>query len=400
MAATIQEHEVPKSSQATAGFCATLRLPLVGRFLLAAVFILAGVVKIIDPIGFARAIADYDLLPDRIVPVVAVVLPWWEVAAGVFAISGRWRIPSLTVLTGLSAVFLIVGTITFARGLSAECGCFGFLSERVGPASIGFEALLLAVGGLLLWREFHRVTSCCDGARLVEVKHAESKTAVAMVTGGGQPRDQVKAGRDVAVTNDGKSQLRKNSNPKEIPIMNDPIKYLITGAAIAIVCGAAGTFGGVWIMKDASGPRLQVRSQGPTANVKPPPISIQPASFNGQPPMFNGQPSVFNGQRIQQNPGITIPPRPVNGSNVAFRPTSPTGKPPMTYSQFQKLQDAPEVKAAREAFMEAQKKYSDTMKKAVESGHGAVASTSKATPLTIQISPAGSGTNGTAKGRL
>jgi len=67
---------------------------------------------------------------------------------------------------------------------------------------------------------------------------------------------------------------------------------------------------------------------------------------------------------MSQNPVITIPPRP-NGSNIAFRPTLPTGKTPISYSQFQKAQELPEVKAAREAFMEAQKRYSEAMKKAM-----------------------------------
>jgi len=194
--------------------------------------------------------------------------------------------------------------------------------------------------------------------------------------------------------------------------------------------------------------------------------SFQPSAFSGQSsanpvlpvhPVFNFQPatvsspsSVFSGQKMSPNPVITIPTRPVNGSNIVFRPGSPSGKPMMTYSQFQKVQEVPEVKAAREAFMEAQKKYSETMKKAVEataegrsqttvnsgqysvnsgqlaagggqlpvnSGQSSVFSgqkmpgggklstlnsqpSTKATPLTVQIPLSGSGTNGTAKTKL
>ena len=167
--------------------------------------------------------------------------------------------------------------------------------------------------------------------------------------------------------------------------MNDPIKYLITGAAIALVCGTAGTIGGAWIMKDASGPRLQVRSQGPTINGQPSPITIQPANLNN--------PTVFNGQRLQQNPTITIPPRP-GGPSVAH---PPSGNPTMSYNQFQKLNELPDVKAARDAFMEAQKKYSETMKKAAESSQSTVASVSKITPVTLQAPPPpGSGPAATA----
>ena len=215
--------------------------------------------------------------------------------------------------------------------------------------------------------------------------------------------------------------------------MNDPIKYLITGAAIAIVCGAVGTMGGVWLMKEtASSQRPEIRSQKSGGSAQPSAISFQPAAAKGQPSAFSGQSSVFSGQRIHQNPVITIPPRPVNGSNVAFRPTPPTGKMPITYNQFQKVQELPEVKAARESFMEAQRRYSEAIKKAMgakkteDGGRGtevrsqksevsgqkaseggqssavgglAAAGLSKGASLTIQVPPAGSGTNGAVKGK-
>ena len=69
----------------------------------------------------------------------------------------------------------------------------------------------------------------------------------------------------------------------------------------------------------------------------------------------------------------------------------------MSYNQFQKLNELPDVKAARDAFMEAQKKYSETMKKAAESSQSTVASVSKITPVTLQAPPPpGSGPAATA----
>ena len=62
---------------------------------------------------------------------------------------------------------------------------------------------------------------------------------------------------------------------------------------------------------------------------------------------------------------------------------------PLSYDQFQKVQDVPEVKAAREVFLEAQKKFADSVKKAVASGPGrAVASAAKVTPVMLQTAPA------------
>jgi hypothetical protein len=133
--------------------CVLLWLNLAGRFVLAAVFMLAGGLKIADPIGFARNIVDYDLVPELFAPMIAVVLPWWEVGAAALALAGRWKLGALAALTGMSAAFLVVGAITLARGLSVECGCFGFLSERVGPVSVGVEAALVVLSGWLLRTE-------------------------------------------------------------------------------------------------------------------------------------------------------------------------------------------------------------------------------------------------------
>jgi len=123
------------------------------RLVLGGVFIVAGAAKIADPLAFARGIVDYDLAPELLVPALAVVLPWWELLAGGLAIAGRWRIGALGSLALMSAGFLGVGVITLARGLSPECACFGFMSDRVGPASVGLEAALLWIALALLYRE-------------------------------------------------------------------------------------------------------------------------------------------------------------------------------------------------------------------------------------------------------
>ncbi|MBI5685332.1 MAG: DoxX family protein [Verrucomicrobia bacterium] len=118
--------------------------------LLGGVYIAAGALKIADPMAFARSITDYDLLPDALVPAAAVLLPWWEVAAGALAVIGRWRAGALTLLAGMSAVFLAAGAATLARGLSPECGCFGPLGGRLGAVTLLVELTVLAAGVWLL----------------------------------------------------------------------------------------------------------------------------------------------------------------------------------------------------------------------------------------------------------
>jgi len=126
-------------------------IPVLCRWLLGGLFVIAGGLKVADPKAFARVIVDYQLLAPALVPAVAVLLPWWETLAGALAIAGPWRRGALTVLTALSALFAVIGSITLARGLSPECGCFGALSARVGPATLLLELATLALS-LWLWR--------------------------------------------------------------------------------------------------------------------------------------------------------------------------------------------------------------------------------------------------------
>ncbi|MFZ2639760.1 MAG: hypothetical protein WA117_02145 [Verrucomicrobiia bacterium] len=113
-----------------------------------------------------------------------------------------------------------------------------------------------------------------------------------------------------------------------------------------------------------------------------PPQQLQASGPNTS--IFRPMPST-NAPQIRIPSPFTTPPGPANASG---------GRPPtFTPSSFQKVQEVPEVKAAREAFMQAQKKYSEAMKKAMASANGTVATT-KTGPITIQIPPAGSMSNG------
>ena len=105
---------------------ATRALPwvcLVLRLGLAFLFIYAGVIKLMDPKAFARAISPYGLVPESLLPVVAVGLPLLEALAGAalaFDVRG-----SLAVISGLLVLFAFVVWYGALRDLSIDCGCFG-----------------------------------------------------------------------------------------------------------------------------------------------------------------------------------------------------------------------------------------------------------------------------------
>jgi uncharacterized membrane protein YphA (DoxX/SURF4 family) len=90
---------------------------------LALLFLYGGAVKLMDPRAFAKILSVYGLIPEPLLPVVAVGLPALETLAGLallFDIRG-----SLAVITGLLALFTAVLGYGILQNLDVDCGCFG-----------------------------------------------------------------------------------------------------------------------------------------------------------------------------------------------------------------------------------------------------------------------------------
>lgn len=98
------------------------KLDLIVRLVIGSVFIYAGFIKLIDPKAFAKVISQYDIVPDILLPVVAIVLPAAEFLAGlglVMNIRG-----SLMVIFNLLIVFIMVLGYGIFNDMNIDCGCF------------------------------------------------------------------------------------------------------------------------------------------------------------------------------------------------------------------------------------------------------------------------------------
>jgi uncharacterized membrane protein YphA (DoxX/SURF4 family) len=126
-------------------------LLLVFRIVLGGLFIYAGVVKVVDPLGFAQDIRNYRLVGQSISFIAAVVLPWLEIMAGAFLIAGVWRRGAALVITGLLVFFIVLTLVTMARGLDVDCGCFGSLSRRSGWGVVLEDLGMLFLGLAILF---------------------------------------------------------------------------------------------------------------------------------------------------------------------------------------------------------------------------------------------------------
>ena len=118
------------------------------RIAVAAVFLGACLAKIRDPELFALAVNRYRILPGEFVNLVALVLPWIELTAGlaVLAALARLRAAGALIIAGMLTVFTIAISLNMLRGIEASCGCF---STRADAAvSDGWN---LVRNGALIW---------------------------------------------------------------------------------------------------------------------------------------------------------------------------------------------------------------------------------------------------------
>ena len=120
------------------------------RVALAAVFLTAGIGKLLDLSGSRRALRDFGV-PERATGVIGVFLPIAELAAGaalVFRPSARWG--AVAALLLLAAFIVGIGR-ALARGEEPDCHCFGQIhSAPAGPLTLARNALLAAFSVVIL----------------------------------------------------------------------------------------------------------------------------------------------------------------------------------------------------------------------------------------------------------
>ena len=97
----------------------------VARFVLAGVWVWAGVAKVGDPDASVRAVRAYEILPEAFVKPFAWGLPFVELALAVLLLLGLATRPAAWVSAGLLLVFVAGTAAAWARGLQIDCGCFG-----------------------------------------------------------------------------------------------------------------------------------------------------------------------------------------------------------------------------------------------------------------------------------
>ena len=126
-------------------------LQILARLILGGIFIYASLDKINHPLEFARIIKNYQILPDFLITLPALVLPWLELFSGLLLIAGIWTRSAAILLSLLLLTFIMALGINAFRGINLSCGCFSTAATDTENAYVLIlRDLLILLPGLLI----------------------------------------------------------------------------------------------------------------------------------------------------------------------------------------------------------------------------------------------------------
>ncbi len=147
-------------------------ISVLARLGLAAVWLIAGGLKVGDLAASARAVNAYQLMSYDAAEVVGAVQPFLEIALGLLLLAGLATRLSAAISAVLLVIFIAGISWAWAKGLRIDCGCFSSGGELGAGESTAYgvdilrDAAFLALSGLLVWRPRSRFS--LDGFLLGE----------------------------------------------------------------------------------------------------------------------------------------------------------------------------------------------------------------------------------------
>ena len=126
-------------------------LQTLARLALGGIFIYASLDKIAHPLEFAKIIKNYQILPDVLITLPALVLPWLELFSGILLVAGIWTRSAAWLLSLLLFAFILALGVNAIRGIDVSCGCFSTSAADTENAWVLiFRDLLMLVPGLVI----------------------------------------------------------------------------------------------------------------------------------------------------------------------------------------------------------------------------------------------------------
>jgi uncharacterized membrane protein YphA (DoxX/SURF4 family) len=131
-------------------------LILSARFILGGVFVYASFDKILHPAAFSEALYNYQILPDELINLTAIILPCLELVLGIFLIINFWMPGTVLMCNLLLTTFIGALLFNMARGLNINCGCFSTtaVESSMNVLTVLRDTSFLAISGYLLYAIF------------------------------------------------------------------------------------------------------------------------------------------------------------------------------------------------------------------------------------------------------
>jgi uncharacterized membrane protein YphA (DoxX/SURF4 family) len=147
--------ETGQSARMTTGW---LWISTAARLGLAAVWLVAGGLKVGDLAASGRAVNAYQIFPYEVAKVIGAAQPFLEITLGLLLLAGLAVRLSAGISAGLLVIFIAGIISAWARGLQIDCGCFstgGELEAGQSPQylwDLARDVGFLLLAGILLWR--------------------------------------------------------------------------------------------------------------------------------------------------------------------------------------------------------------------------------------------------------
>lgn len=123
-------------------------IELTARWILGLTFIYASYHKILAPGDFAKIVYGYGLFPHVVINLIAIILPFMELAAGLALILGIYPRSAVLIINAMLIAFIVVLSINLIRGHEFNCGCFS--AKDAGYFSSAESTLIRDIIYLLL----------------------------------------------------------------------------------------------------------------------------------------------------------------------------------------------------------------------------------------------------------
>ncbi len=124
-------------------------IELAARWILGGMFVYASYNKVLAPAVFAKIIYGYGLFPAMFINLIAIIVPFLELVAGLALIVGFYPRSAALIVNAMLLVFITALSINLIRGHEFDCGCFSINASTqesyAGPLIIR-DFLILVLG--------------------------------------------------------------------------------------------------------------------------------------------------------------------------------------------------------------------------------------------------------------